>query len=188
MAELCSVCNKKIGGFSGVMPADEISLALCQKQGIRIPSPICRECINKSIAHASSDEGKEKIKNEQERLAKVELFTFNPYLPDTYKNLGLLTAYAAIGTGLFTEFLSSFTDLVGAESKTYNKKMNEATDICISRIRNSALEIEADAIIGDFLDKAPPEQKNSFHMLNIVYAHLNAYLARRSREKHMVNN
>ncbi len=42
--------------------------------------------------------------------------------------------------------------------------------------------IEAEAIIGDFIRRTPEEQKSGFPMLNIVYAHLHAYLARRARE------
>ena len=42
--------------------------------------------------------------------------------------------------------------------------------------------IEAEAIIGDFIRRTPKEQKSGFPMLNIVYAHLQAYLARRVRE------
>lgn len=82
----------------------------------------------------------------------VQLFTFNPYgtglETGAYKNLGLVSAYMALGTGPISMLLSSWTDFFGEESKVYNEKMTSATNACIARIKNLAHEMGADAVIG----------------------------------------
>lgn len=152
MAELCVVCSKKMGGFSGLMKADDVSMKICNDKNIPFEAPICINCIRNKIAFVAGEEARlvqeQKNAEEQARLARVKLYTFNPFAPDTYENLGLLTVYMSMGTGLVTEFLSQFTDLVGAESKTYNKKLSFATDICIARLVDDAIDLEADAVIG----------------------------------------
>jgi len=69
-----------------------------------------------------------------------------------YIAIGLVTSQSVLGTGLLSEFTSSFTDLFGTQSGAYNKKLIEGETFCKNMLRKNALELGANAIIGADVD------------------------------------
>jgi len=114
-----------------------MSLYICQNCGSILP-PGATSCTDPNCG--------------KEEKPTVQLFTFNPYgnglETGAYENLGLVSAYMALGTGPASKFLSSLTDFFGSESKAYNEKMTEATDACIWSLKTNAYKMGADAVIG----------------------------------------
>jgi uncharacterized protein YbjQ (UPF0145 family) len=82
----------------------------------------------------------------------IPLFTFNPFgngiETGAYKNLGLVSAYMALGVGPLTKVFSGWSNDFGVESKAYNEKMTAATDACILKMKTAAHEMGADTVIG----------------------------------------
>ena len=129
-----------------------MNIKRCPKCGVGFKAGVsaCPSC---SCDLISEEDYKPAIeKRLQSANRAVQLFTFNPYgnglETGAYENLGLVSAYMALGTGPISQLLSSWTDFFGEESKTYNEKMTSATDACIFRIKKMAHEMEADSVIG----------------------------------------
>ncbi len=59
-----------------------------------------------------------------------------------------------MGTGVFTEIASSFTDMLGQESKKYNDKIKTGEENCFAQLRIQAMQLDANAIIGTDIDYA----------------------------------
>ena len=59
-----------------------------------------------------------------------------------------VTSNLIIGAGFFSDFLASFTDLFGGNSTTYQKKVRVLYETAIDNLKNEAIKIGANAIIG----------------------------------------
>ncbi|WP_051189674.1 heavy metal-binding domain-containing protein [Daejeonella oryzae] len=71
-----------------------------------------------------------------------------------YTVLRIVTAQSVTGTGVVSEFASSFTDLFGMQSKKYNTKIKAGEDLCKAQLRLDAVSIGANAIIATDIDDA----------------------------------
>ena len=148
MANECTRCGQKIGGFMGVSEASETAVSHWKEQGLNFVTPICVSCLR------SMGNEPEEQKKEEERLAEltlhasISLATFNPYPQKDYENLGVVSAHIALGTGILTTLFSNATDIMGKQSQTYNKKMREAEEACTFMLKKNALAIGATEVIG----------------------------------------
>lgn len=148
MSEACAVCGKKMGGLLGLVSADERELHKCREQGVDVPTPICHACSLPYVQQAKNAFIAQTAKPSA-GIPDIDIFTFNPFTTGAdYVNLGLVTAHVALGTGLFTEFVSSFNDLFGEQSSVYDDKMREATQACLNKLKLSAANMGASAVIG----------------------------------------
>lgn len=71
-----------------------------------------------------------------------------------YQVLRMVTAQSVTGTGVVSEFASSFTDLFGMQSRKYNTKIKAGEDLCKAQLRLDAVSIGANAIIATDIDYA----------------------------------
>lgn len=71
-----------------------------------------------------------------------------------YETLGLVTGRSTTGTGMFSDVASAFTDLFGAQSKTYNSKLQSGENICRAALRLQAIEMGGNAVLGVDVDYA----------------------------------
>lgn len=71
-----------------------------------------------------------------------------------YQPLGLVTGQSVTGTGVFSEFASSWTDFFGAQSKAYNSKISGGEQICQTQLRLKCIELGGNAILGTDIDYA----------------------------------
>lgn len=65
---------------------------------------------------------------------------------------GIVTGQSTTGTGVFSEFTSSFTDFFGVQSVSYNNKLQQGELLCLSQIKAKALELGANAVVGVDID------------------------------------
>ena len=72
----------------------------------------------------------------------------------TYDCIGLVTAQSTTGTGIFSDITSAFTDLFGAQSKTYNNKIRAGEDIARTSLRLQAIAMGGNAVLGVDVDYA----------------------------------
>ncbi|WP_227607863.1 YbjQ family protein [Hymenobacter translucens] len=68
--------------------------------------------------------------------------------------LGLVTGQSVTGTGVFSEFASSWTDFFGAQSKSYNRKIQGGEEICKTQLRLACVEMGGNAILAADIDYA----------------------------------
>lgn len=72
--------------------------------------------------------------------------TLDGWQVDDY--LGPVSAQFVIGTGLFADFFSGWTDLFGAHSKSYQRKLDRIHDEALQMISDKALRLGASAVLG----------------------------------------
>ena len=73
-------------------------------------------------------------------------YNFDGYHITSYK--GIISGETVIGTGLFSEFLASSSDLVGMNSNSFSQKMRAVKDNAIDQLRARAVCQDANAVIG----------------------------------------
>ncbi len=90
----------------------------------------------------------------QSSLSVVPIVSSHSPLGWDYHTIGLVTAHSTLGTGIFTEVASSFADLFGTQSKTYNAKIKAAEDVCQAALRLKTIELGGDAVLAADIDYA----------------------------------
>lgn len=69
-----------------------------------------------------------------------------------YDILAMVTGQSTTGTGVISEFTSSFTDLFGVQSGRFNKKLKSGEGICFAQLRKQALDLGGNAVIATDID------------------------------------
>jgi uncharacterized protein YbjQ (UPF0145 family) len=64
----------------------------------------------------------------------------------------MVTGQTATGTGVISEFTSSFTDLFGAQSGRHNMKLKSGEDMCFAQLRKRTLDKGGNAVIATDID------------------------------------
>lgn len=160
MEQVCVKCEATSKGLlSGTKFVDSTLLNDLKKVGIKdVPECICTKCYS-VFSDAAQRNIRNEIKSKTERietlrteikkeLNKVEILTYPPTTDMEYQVKGIISSFSAMGTGLFTEVVSGWTDFFGLESETYHKKLDLAQNNCFDRLRYSAVEKDADCVIG----------------------------------------
>jgi uncharacterized protein YbjQ (UPF0145 family) len=65
---------------------------------------------------------------------------------------GIVNGEAIMGANVVRDFLASITDIVGGRSGAYEGKLKQARDIAIEEMRQQAVKLGANAIVGVDLD------------------------------------
>ena len=96
---------------------------------------------------------KVKITNRLEKLiSAIPVISTHSPLNWDYNILQMVTGQSTTGTGVISEFTSSFTDLFGAQSGRHNKKLKYGEDMCFAQLRKQALDIGGNAVIATDID------------------------------------
>ncbi len=66
--------------------------------------------------------------------------------------LGIVTGETIIGANIIKDFFAGIRDIVGGRSGSYEKVLREAKDTAIREMKNRAISLNADAIVGIDLD------------------------------------
>lgn len=66
--------------------------------------------------------------------------------------LGVVSAHIVTGTGFFSDFAASLSDVFGGRSNSYEKQLNSIKQEVISRLKSEALSKNANAILGMCID------------------------------------
>lgn len=82
------------------------------------------------------------------------------------KYCGVIAGEAILGANLFKDLFAGIRDLVGGRSATYEKELQRARDIALSELRDRALELGANAVIGVDLDYQVLGQGNGMLMVS----------------------
>ncbi|MBM3782800.1 MAG: heavy metal-binding domain-containing protein [Acidobacteria bacterium] len=66
--------------------------------------------------------------------------------------LGLVTGEAILGANIFKDFFAGIRDIVGGRSAAYEGELRKAKEIALAEMREQAVRLGANAVIGIDLD------------------------------------
>lgn len=66
--------------------------------------------------------------------------------------LGIVTGETIIGANIFKDLFAGIRDIVGGRSGSYERVLREAKDIAIKEMKDNAMRLGADGIVGIDLD------------------------------------
>lgn len=151
--ETCPNCQKELKQsllFSNKLLSPD-SIAVINAVNNNSAIAYCEKCGNGLLTDALPELRNciELLRNEvlSEQLELPVVSINSPYGWE-YKVIGLATSQSVTGTGVSTEISMTINDLFGTESGTMNTKLKDAENACISRMRNSAVEMGGNAVIG----------------------------------------
>ncbi|MFR9649783.1 MAG: YbjQ family protein [Rikenellaceae bacterium] len=64
------------------------------------------------------------------------------------KYLGLVSSNIVIGTNIFSDFKASIKDIIGGQSKSYQKNLDELCQRAINEVAQKATALNANAVVG----------------------------------------
>ena len=82
------------------------------------------------------------------------------------KYLGIVTGEAIIGANIFRDMFAAVRDIVGGRSATYEKGLAEARDLALNEMKQKAMSMGANAVIGVDLDYEVLGQNNGMLMVS----------------------
>ena len=85
---------------------------------------------------------------------------------EAVKYLGLVSGNAILGANIFRDFFASIRDIVGGRSAAYEAELRKAKDIALGEMREQALHLGANAIVGIDLDYETIGANSSMLMVN----------------------
>lgn len=101
---------------------------------------------------AAKTEQRRTIKSMQRLIKVIPVISAQQPLNWDYNIVSMVTGQSTTGTGVITEFTSSFTDLFGSQSGRTNSKLKAGDVLCFSQIRTQALNSGANAVIATDID------------------------------------
>lgn len=120
-----------------------------------VPEIYCEKCGAQALEFALEDLFEEKNILEQSLQELIDVIpvitTSTPYLWN-YEVLGMVTGQSTTGTGVFSDFYSSLSDLFGIQSQSYNKKLKNGEELCYAQLRLQTLKLGGNAVIATDID------------------------------------
>lgn len=80
--------------------------------------------------------------------------------------LGIVTGEAIMGANLFKDLFASIRDIVGGRSAAYEQELVKAKELALQEMKERAMEMGANAILGVDLDYEVLGQNNSMLMVS----------------------
>ena len=80
--------------------------------------------------------------------------------------LGIVSGEAIVGAHLFKDLFASIRDIVGGRSAAYEDTMKEAKAIALRELKDEALQLHADAVVGISLDYEVMGKGNGMMMVS----------------------
>jgi uncharacterized protein YbjQ (UPF0145 family) len=158
MSKFCVKCGVNISPLTGALEQNPAKLEQLRKWNVYVPEPLCVGCFGQYLTQAETrygegfvyeeDPSEEFLRLLNARIDQINVYTFNPYNEEgAYKNLGLVSGYATLGTGFLTAMVSTINDFLGEDSEIYNDKMKQAESLCLLKLKTQAHALGATAVI-----------------------------------------
>lgn len=115
----------------------------------------CGKCGSSLYARGKEralEEKKQQISLLEKHIASIPVVSAHNPLNWQYTILDMVTGQSTTGTGVLSEFTSSFTDLFGVQSGAFNSKLRQGENLCFSQLRKKALDLGGNAVIGTDID------------------------------------
>jgi uncharacterized protein YbjQ (UPF0145 family) len=80
---------------------------------------------------------------------------------------GIVTGEAILGANIFKDLFAGIRDIVGGRSATYERELRTARDIAVSELKQAALEVGANAVVGVDIDYETVGGSGSMLMVSV---------------------
>lgn len=152
----CPNCNTKLGGIMKSYSmyntrTTELINTVLERNDKAHCTKCSAELIQKVKSFAESNR-ENYTKSLNEILNDIPVVSIHNPPKWEFEVIGIVTGQSTTGTGIVSEFLSSWTDLVGAQSKTYNNKLRDGENLCLYQIRTKAINLGGNAVVGTDVD------------------------------------
>lgn len=144
---VCRKCKKEIGGFFGAKKALPVTIENAVKRGID-PNSLCDDCLQYEVDNTRDPFVTDEEHERTNALQGMVISTANHPAEWTKDIVGVVNGFSIIGTGILSDFFSTFTDFFGAESRSYHDKLVRAKNNAILRAKEEALTMGANMIFG----------------------------------------
>lgn len=153
----CPNCGTKlkIGILSSVTLASKNLTAIINEYHDKKADGYCSKCVGDLQSKYLSQFQREceDVRNKlQSLIHAVPVVSTHSPLNWDYEILSMVTGQSTTGTGVISEFTSSFTDLFGAQSGRFNRKLKAGEDMCFAQLRKQALDLGGNAVIATDID------------------------------------
>ena len=153
----CPNCGKKIkaGGFKPNVIIDGAKTEFINTLVGKASVAYCSKCSKELFIEAEENfikltrEKKDFINN---NLHKVPIVTSHSPNGWNYDSLSIVTGQTVIGTGVISEFTSSFADFFGGKSNAFSQKLAQGELNCFEQLRAKAVHLGGNAIIATDID------------------------------------
>jgi uncharacterized protein YbjQ (UPF0145 family) len=92
------------------------------------------------------------IESIQELIDAIPVVTAHSPINWDYDILNIVTGQTTTGTGIISEFTSSFSDFFGTQSTRYNNKLKAGENLCLAQLRKQTIDLGGNAIIATNID------------------------------------
>ncbi len=153
----CPNCKTelKTGILSSTKLLTEIQIGIINEYNETKAEGYCTKCGNELYNQHNQTFQNEKSNLTNYMKSKIEnvpvISTHSP-LNWEYGIIGMVTGQSTTGTGVISEFTSSFTDFFGAQSGRYNQKLKAGENMCFSQLRLQTLDLGGNAVIATDID------------------------------------
>jgi len=151
--KLCGSCGSKIKEgslFAGNFTLDDQTISLVNEVFDLKGETYCRNC-RPGIENLTQIINKLDVYIRYNIHSVPILTTHTPHLWD-YQPIGVVTGQSVIGTGIVSEFKSSFTDFFGMSSGSFTAKIAQGETDCFLQMRMKTLKSGGNAIIATDID------------------------------------
>lgn len=153
----CPNCQAELksGLMSSVKLLSSKKTAIINEYHGEISEVYCNKCGNELYEKYKwqLDSEKNKLSKQlQSLISNIPVISTHTPLNWDYEIIEMVTGQSTTGTGVITEFTSSFTDLFGAQSGRHNKKLKAGETMCFNQLRKQSLDLGANAIIATDID------------------------------------
>jgi uncharacterized protein YbjQ (UPF0145 family) len=90
----------------------------------------------------------------QRNLPAIPILSLQAPASWQFRPITLVSGQSVTGTGVFSEFASSWTDLFGAQSNAYNQKIANGELLCRTQLRMKCIELGGNAVLATDIDYA----------------------------------
>lgn len=115
----------------------------------------CTKCGKKlyQASHERLTQERSNLNTQMQSLIKsIPVISTHTPLNWDYEVLDMVTGQSTTGTGVISEFTSSFSDLFGVQSGQHNKKLKNGENMCFAQLRLQTVELGGNAVIATDID------------------------------------
>lgn len=155
--ETCPNCRTELKGglISSVSLLSANKIAIINECHESTAEGYCTKCgkeLYRTYQYQLSNEKNKLSTQLQSLISFIPVISAHTPLNWDYEILEMVTGQSTTGTGVISEFTSSFTDLFGAQSGRHNQKLKAGENMCFAQLRKQTLDIGGNAVIATDID------------------------------------
>ncbi|MBP6185649.1 MAG: heavy metal-binding domain-containing protein [Saprospiraceae bacterium] len=148
----CPNCGTTLKGgiFSSIALLSENKTDIINAYHSNKSEHYCSSCGNSLYSKYKAEVENERIilgNKIQKIIEAIPIVSTHSPLNWDYKILSMVTGQSVTGTGVISEFVSTFTDFFGAQSGRFNNKLKAGEEFCFTQLRKQTLDLGGNAVI-----------------------------------------